>query len=238
VPFVENHNFFVEHWHRATLWNKMREFGRVFVAHGFLADPEDVFFMNRWDVEQALFDLTAGWATGTPARGAAYWPAEIRERKAILDALRRWPAPPALGTPPPAVTDPFIVMLWGVTRERIRNWLGRTHGEGDSTVVRGAGASAGVAEGAARVVETFETLASVLEGEILVCPIAAPSWAPVFTRVKAAVSDIGGIMSHAAVVAREYGVPAVVGTGFGTRVIKTGQRVRVNGDEGTVTILS
>jgi pyruvate,water dikinase len=238
VPFVENHNFFVEHWHRATLWNKMREFGRVFVRHGFLADAEDVFFMNRWEVEQALFELTAGWATGMPARGPAFWPGEIRARKAILDVLRRWAAPPALGTPPPAVKDPFIVMLWGVTHERIQNWLGRTHDETASTVVRGAGASAGVVEGAARVVETFEALASVCDGEILVCPIAAPSWAPVFTRVRAAVSDIGGIMSHAAVVAREYGVPAVVGTGFGTRVIKTGQRLRVNGNDGTVTILS
>ena len=238
VPFVENHNFFVEHWHRATLWNKMREFGRVFAAHGFVEDPEDVFFMNRWDVEQALFDLTAGWATATPARGRVYWPAEIRARKAMLDVLRRWSAPPALGTPPPLVRDPFIVMLWGVTRERIENWLGRTHGEAASPVVRGAGASAGIAEGVARVVESFDGLASVRDGEILVCPIAAPSWAPVFTRVKAAVSDIGGIMSHAAVVAREYGVPAVVGTGFGTRVITTGQRVRVNGNDGTVTILS
>jgi pyruvate,water dikinase len=152
VPFVENHNFFIEHWHRATLWNKMREFGAVFVTHGFLEDPEDVFFMNRWEVEQALFDLTAGWATATPARGRFYWPGEIRARKAILDALRRWPAPPALGTPPATVRDPFIVMLWGVTRERIQNWLGRTHAEAGSAVVRGAGASAGIAEGVARVV--------------------------------------------------------------------------------------
>jgi phosphohistidine swiveling domain-containing protein len=216
----------------------MREFGRVLVAHEFLDDAEDVFFMNRWEVEQALFELTGGWATGTPARGRVYWPGEIRARKAMLDVLRRWPAPPALGTPPATVNDPFVVMLWGVTRARIDNWLGRTHGEGDASVVRGAGASAGVAEGVARVVETFEALAAVRPGEILVCPIAAPSWAPVFTRVKAAVSDIGGIMSHAAVVAREYGVPAVVGTGFGTRVIKTGQRVRVDGNDGTVTILS
>ena len=58
-----------------------------------------------------------------------------------------------------------------------------------------------------------------------------------FGRIAAAVSDIGGIMAHAAIVSREYGLPAVVGTGFGTRTIKTGQRIRVDGTSGGVTIL-
>jgi pyruvate,water dikinase len=80
-------------------------------------------------------------------------------------------------------------------------------------------------------------LDEVQAGEILVCPITAPSWAPVFARISAAVSDIGGIMSHAAIVSREYGLPAVVGTGFGTKRIQTGQLVRVDGDTGAVTIL-
>jgi pyruvate, water dikinase len=77
----------------------------------------------------------------------------------------------------------------------------------------------------------------VRSGEILVCPITAPSWAPVFSRIRGAVSDIGGIMSHAAIVSREYGLPAVVGTGFGTSTIRTGQRVRVDGGKGIVTLL-
>jgi len=76
------------------------------------------------------------------------------------------------------------------------------------------------------------------DGEILVCPVTAPSWAPVFSKIRAAVSDIGGTMSHAAIVAREYGMPAVVGTGQATRRIRTGQRLRVDGDQGIVTILS
>ncbi len=84
---------------------------------------------------------------------------------------------------------------------------------------------------------TVEELDELETGEILVCPITAPSWAPVFSRIKAAVSDVGGIMSHAAIVSREYGLPAVVGTGFGTKTIKTGQRLRVDGDNGMVEIL-
>jgi pyruvate,water dikinase len=80
-------------------------------------------------------------------------------------------------------------------------------------------------------------IGQVQDGEILVCAVTAPSWAPVFGKIKAAVSDIGGTMSHAAIVAREYGMPAVVGTGHATKRIKTGQLVRVDGDRGVVRIL-
>jgi pyruvate,water dikinase len=94
-----------------------------------------------------------------------------------------------------------------------------------------------VAEGPARVITAVDQLDQVRSGEILVCPITAPSWAPVFSRIEGAVSDIGGIMSHAAIVSREYGLPAVVGTGFGTKRIQTGQRVRVDGNTGVVSII-
>ncbi|MBC7335116.1 MAG: PEP-utilizing protein mobile subunit, partial [Clostridia bacterium] len=63
------------------------------------------------------------------------------------------------------------------------------------------------------------------------------AWAPIFTKVKAAVTDIGGLTSHAAIVSREYGLPAVTGTGIATAVIKTGDRIRVDGSTGVVTIL-
>jgi pyruvate,water dikinase len=90
----------------------------------------------------------------------------------------------------------------------------------------------------ARVIVAASQLGEVKEGEILVCPITAPSWGPVFGKIRGAVSDIGGIMSHAAIVSREYGMPAVVGTGRATKLIKTGDRVRVDGDSGVVTVLS
>jgi pyruvate,water dikinase len=80
-------------------------------------------------------------------------------------------------------------------------------------------------------------IGDIREGEILVCRVTAPSWGPLFGKIKAAVSDIGGTMSHAAIVAREYGMPAVVGTGTATRVIKSGQWIRVDGDRGVVTVL-
>jgi pyruvate,water dikinase len=88
-----------------------------------------------------------------------------------------------------------------------------------------------------QVVQQPSDLSTVEDGEILVAPITSPSWTPVFARIKGAVSDIGGIMCHAAIVSREYGLPAVVGTGTGTTSIRTGQMVRVDGDTGTVTLL-
>jgi pyruvate,water dikinase len=125
-------------------------------------------------------------------------------------------------------------MLWGVTTERVHEWARSQDGGLELT---GTAASPGVAEGPARVVKTVKEIADVRDGEILVCTITSPAWAPIFSKVRAVVTDIGGVMSHAAIVCREYGVPAVVGTGRATSQIRTGQRVRVDGTAGTVSIL-
>ena len=92
-------------------------------------------------------------------------------------------------------------------------------------------------EGVARVLTSAEQVAELQDGEILVAPVTAPSWAPVFRRFAGTVTDSGAMMSHAAIVCREYGLPAVTGTAFATKSITTGMRIRVDGDNGTVTIL-
>ena len=106
------------------------------------------------------------------------------------------------------------------------------------STVRGYAASPGVGRGRRPGAAQRQRHRQIREGEVLVCPVTAPSWGPVFGKIAAAVSDIGGTMSHAAIVAREYGMPAVVGTGMATTRIKTGDRVRVDGDRGVVTVLS
>jgi pyruvate,water dikinase len=233
--YIEDHNFYVEHWHHTLFWNRMREFGDRLHERGFLEDREDLFYLNRWEVAQALYEIVATWASGGPARGPKYWKREISERKRILDALRKWDPVPGLGPVPPEITEPFTVMLWGITTDRVNQWLG----DGAAgNQLQGVAGSPGVAEGLARVIVAASQLGEVKEGEILVCPITAPSWGPVFGKIRGAVSDIGGIMSHAAIVSREYGMPAVVGTGRATKLIKTGDRVRVDGDSGVVTLLS
>ena len=237
APYVEDHNFFVEHRHHTVWWNKIREFGDRLVEGGFLDDREDVFMLNRWEIGQALYDLVYGWSAGAPRPGESHWRHELAERRATLDALRAWTPPPALGPVPDEISEAFTVMLWGITTDRVRSWLSSGDGDGGDGVLSGVPAAPGVGEGVARVIRTSADLPQIQPGEVLVAPITAPAWGPVFTTIAAAVSDIGGVMSHAAIVSREYGLPAVVGTGDGTTRIRTGDRVRVDGDTGRVTIL-
>jgi pyruvate,water dikinase len=204
------------------------------VQEGFLTEPDDVFLLQRHEVPEAIFDLYHGWAVGIPSRGPAYWGKEIPRRKDIVDALRQWSPPPALGVPPEVITEPFTIMLWGITSDSVKQWLG---GAGIDGGLSGFAASPGVAEGPARVVLSADGIADLRDGEILVAPLTAPSWAPIFGKIAATVTDVGGIMSHAAIVCREYGLPAVTGTAFGTKTIKTGQRLRVDGNTGQVTVL-
>ncbi|MBI2840025.1 MAG: PEP-utilizing protein mobile subunit [Acidobacteria bacterium] len=236
-PYIENHNFYVEHWHHSVFWNKMRDFGRLLAAGGFLKDTDDLFFLNRVEVGEALYDLILSWAAGSPARGPEYWPTKVEQRKAIFEALRRSPPPMALGQPPEVITDPVSIMLWGITTETVRGWLSPSRKGLGSTSLTGSPGSPGVVEGPARVLMSADQLVDALPGEILVCPITAPSWTPAFATVSAVVTDIGGIMSHAAIVCREYGLPAVVGTGRATTTFSTGQWLRVDGNRGTVAVV-
>jgi pyruvate,water dikinase len=235
-PHVESHGFYVDHWYHTLFWNKVREFGALLARHGYLADSEDVFFLRRDEVRSALEELRLDWSTGAgEPRGPRHWPPVVEQRKRIYEAMQRWRPPPALGPAPDEITDPTTIMLLGITTERVREWLGV--GGGDADVLRGLAGSPGVAEGRARVLLTPDRLGELEDGEILVAPFTSPSWGPVFGKIAAAVLDAGGIMSHAAIVAREYGLPAVVGTGSATRRIKTGDRVHVDADNGVVTIL-
>jgi pyruvate,water dikinase len=234
-PYVEDHKFYCEHWFTTQFFAKIREFGELLAAHGVLAEAEDVFQLHHTEVDQALADVMLAWAAGGKPLGAAHFGPIIAERKRMLEVLKDWSPPPAIGPVPEALNDPAVRMLWGVTAETLATWAATAAGEG--TEIHGYAASPGVVEGVARVLRSVNDIGQIRDGEILVCPVTAPSWAPVFGKIKAAVSDIGGTMSHAAIVAREYGMPAVVGTGHATKRIETGQRVRVDGDRGIVTII-
>ncbi|MFD4637115.1 PEP-utilizing enzyme [Lentzea sp. NPDC058436] len=233
-PYVENHNFYVEHWYMTEFWRKMRELGALFVRFGFLDEVDDLFFLRRAEISDAVVDLQMAWGSGGEAIGPSYWPPVVARRREMFAALRAESPPPALGPAPTAIVEPMTIMLWGITDEQVLRWLNAVEG---STTLEGFAGSPGVAEGPARVVLTPDGLDALQEGEILVAPITSPSWTPVFARIKATVSDIGGIMCHAAIVSREYGLPAVVGTGNATSTIRTGQLVRVDGNTGTVTLL-
>ncbi len=234
-PFVEDHKFYCEHWFTTQFFAKIREFGDLLVRQGVLAETEDIFQLHHTEIDQALTDVMLAWSAGSQPLGARHFGPIIAERKRMLEVLKGWSPPPAVGPVPEALNDPAVRMLWGVTAETLATWAAAESDDGQE--IHGYAASSGVVEGVARVLHSVNEIGQVQDGEILVCAVTAPSWAPVFGKIKAAVSDIGGAMSHAAIVAREYGMPAVVGTGHATKRIKTGQLVRVDGDRGIVRIL-
>jgi pyruvate, water dikinase len=238
--YAEDHLFWVEHWFHTIWFDKIRAFGRLLVNNGILNEIDDIFMFNRYEIPEILTEVATGWALGVniPLR-SDYYKEKVDKRRKILQAASEWFPTPALGVPPEEVAEPFTIMLWGVTTDRVKEWL---EGVGEGKVegvkeIKGFASSAGVAEGKARVLKRLKEIVDIQPGDILVCPTTNPSWAPVFTNIKAAVTDIGGLTSHAAIVCREYGIPSVTGTGISTSVIKTGDVLKVDGDTGVVTIV-
>ncbi len=237
--YAEDHLFWVEHWLHTIWFSKIREFGNAMTKYGILKKPDDIYLFNRFEVPMLLEDLATGWALGigAPTRGK-YWMEKAEKRRNILAAAQKWNCVPALGVPPEEVSEPFTIMLWGVTGDKVTEWLkGGDVDAKDISELKGFASSAGTAEGPARVLKLLEDVVKLQPGEIMVAPCTNPSWAPVFTKIKAAVTDIGGLTSHAAIVSREYGLPSVTGTGLATSVIKTGDIIKVDGSAGTVTIV-
>src|SRR6266540_2630975 len=138
-PYVENHNFYVEHWSHSVLWRKLRQLGGTLVKEGFFTQEDDVFLLKRDELPEALWDMYSAWAVGVQPRGPKYWPRELDRRRRILAALRAWSPPPALGRPPEVVTEPFTIMLWGITGDSVKQWLGSS--EGGDGGLRGFAAS-------------------------------------------------------------------------------------------------
>ncbi|WP_428408965.1 PEP-utilizing enzyme [Hyphococcus sp.] len=235
-PYVEGHKFYCEHWYTNLFFNKIREFGDLLVEHGLLDEQEDVFHLTRYELEQGIVDVMTSWSNGSATRGGKRFRKMVAERRKAIKIWAEVNMPPALGPVPDIIDDPAIVMLWGITRENLDIWLSGP-ADADGKEIRGFAASSGVVEGTARVIKSVQEINRLQEGDILVCQVTNPTWAPVFQKISAAVSDIGGSMSHAAIVAREYGLPAVVGTGQATARIQDGQRIRVDGARGVVTLL-
>lgn len=238
-PYVENHLFYVEHWFHSVFWNKIRDVAAILQEYGFIEDIEDVWYLKRAEIKEALWDVVTAWATGVKPRGPKVWPPEIAWRKEVMDKFRQWSPPAAVGTAPEVIQEPFTVVLWGITNESLTAWAEVDAVDDLDSVsqLTGFAGSPGVVEGKARVCRTVAEIGQLEEGEILVAPTTSPSWAPAFQKIQAAVTDVGGVMCHAAIVCREYGMPAVVGTGHGTSIIKTGMTIKVDGGTGKVTIV-
>ncbi|MFJ6377098.1 PEP/pyruvate-binding domain-containing protein [Pseudarthrobacter oxydans] len=201
------------------------ELGRRLVASGVIAEPADVFWLRFQEVRTAVeFGLAAPGAhaaiTGAdrPVRAAA-----VEERRMLWRGQARAAAPQMLPERP-WMEKAFGSMMPAASQ--------RQHGD----VIKGVGASSGRVTAPARVLSGPREFGRMEPGDVLVARITTPAWTPLFAMASAIVTDVGGPLSHSSIVAREYGIPAVLGTGAATQRLATGQQVTVDGDAGTVTI--
>ncbi|WP_396932120.1 PEP-utilizing enzyme [Mycolicibacterium sp.] len=166
----------------------------------------------------------------------------IRERRQYYDYWRdRRPLmPKVLGTVPESVSDPVMIEVFGIDHNflaavRTADTFVDGHYQ-PVTTMRGMAVSPGTARGIARVFSDPRELHLLQPGEVLVCESITPSWSPAFSKIAGCVCDSGGMLSHAAITSREYGIPAVTGIGTSTNVIHGGDEVEVNGSTGWVTV--
>jgi phosphohistidine swiveling domain-containing protein len=190
-----------------------RRLGRHLARTRILDQPDDVFFATRDEIQAALAGRVSGPIPG------------IAERREIWQRQRQLRAPLTLGRP--------VRLIGDVIDHAVREARG-TADVADGAIV-GHPASAGRATGPVRVVHGPEDFAGFADGDVLVAKATAPAWTPLFVRAAAVVTDGGTLAAHASLVAREYGIPAVVGTGDATHRLHTGQIVSVDGTTGTVT---
>jgi pyruvate,water dikinase len=192
-------------------WAVLR-IGEALASRGVISEPDDVFFLTR---DEALSALGEG---GGPAPSV-----DTAARRSTRAQQARLVAPLHVGRLNPLLRR-LIDGMSGV--------LGADPTE--TAIVSGTPASAGRATGAVRVIRGPEQFDELEPGEILVASLTAPAWTPLFTRAAAVVTDIGSPAAHASIIAREYGIPAVVGCGDATARLKTGMQVTVDGGTGNV----
>lgn len=218
APLTPNHHFYIDQGTNARMRLVLMAVGRKLVERGDLPSPDDVLYLVYDELRTVVSDPLAMDARGVSAK-----------RRRIRDEQFGLKPPNFLGTVTEwsAYQEPWKVTNWGwklEKREKVQN------------VIPGVAASPGIAEGVARVVLTPEDFNQIESGDIVVCEMTNPAWMTVFPKMKALVTDAGGIGSHSAVASREFGIPAVVGTVIATREIKSGQRVKVDGNGGTVEL--
>ncbi len=220
APLTPDHHFYIDQGANAHVRLVLMAIGRKLVADGRLDEPDDVMFL-RYNELRALL----GSAASLDARGLV---AARRTERQAAEAVhpRDW-----VGTVTPSqLAFPYLVN-WGYPERFYQQQ------SADDSRITGIGASPGTIEGVARVVRTVEEFDEVREGDILVCQMTNPAWVVLFTKIAGLVTDTGGLTSHPAVLSREFGIPAVIGTSIATQRIATGDRLRLDGSAGLVEIL-
>jgi len=215
LPVTEDHNFYIDQVGSTVLRLPILELGRRLVRAGAAEQEDDVFLLFLSEIRDGL--------KGKDQRSP------IAQRRAEMDRWGKVVPPPALGEPPEPTGDPFeeaMIKMFGLPPEPSR----------DPDLITGIGASPGIVQGRAKVVRRLDEASKLQPGDIMVCEMTMPPWTPLFATVSGLVADTGGVLSHCAIVAREYHLPCVVGTAVGTNVITDGMLLTVDGSKGIVRI--
>ena len=212
----ENHNYWIDTQVVYEVRRVVLEVGRRLARNGGVVAADDVFHLRLEELGDLSADLRA----------------VVAERKQELERFSTVASPPVLGTLPPGPPpdDP-------ISRAVTKMFGGQPPESASPDVFHGMAGSPGVARGRARIIRSLAEGEAFQHGEVLVAPTTAPPWTPLFARAAAIVTDAGGILSHCAVVAREYSIPAVVGTKRATAMLRDGQLIEVDGTSGTVRIV-
>jgi phosphohistidine swiveling domain-containing protein len=220
APLTPDHHFYIDQGANAHMRLVLLLVGRKLVALGRLDQPDDVLFL-RYNELRALI----GSADAVPARDL------VATRRAEREAAGKLHPRDWVGTVTPSqLAFPYLVN-WGYP-DRFHQQQSE-----DERVITGIAASPGQVEGVARVVRTVDEFDDVRDGDILVCQMTNPAWVVLFTKIAGLVTDTGGTTSHPAVLSREFGIPAVVGTSVATQRIMTGDQLRVDGSTGRVEVV-
>jgi pyruvate,water dikinase len=221
APLTPDHHFYIDQGANAHVRLVLISIGKKLVAQGVLDSPDDVIFFRYNELRVFIGDPSA-------MDGRAL----VAQRKAEREKAYSFRPPDWIGTCTKSQMDFPYLNLWGFPEKFYRQ---------PATVagqLSGLGGSPGVVEGTARVVLHEEQFDQVRAGDVLVCQMTNPAWVVLFTKIVGLVTDAGGTVSHPAVLSREFGIPAVVGSSVATKEIKSGDRIRVNGTTGLVEILA
>lgn len=220
APYRESVMFYM-----GAAWPTLRklaaELGRRLAAAGVIANADDIYYLNSGEISAALEARQNSGSLPSFAQTA-------KERRALREARKRL-------TPPAKVPErgeirfgPIKFSMFDPTPSGAVN---------TGAMLTGYAVSTGRVTGAASVIRSIEDFSRMQPGTILVCTTTTPAWTPLFSQAVGLVTDVGGALAHGSIVAREYGIPAVMGTGVATERIKSGMLLAVDGDAGTVTLL-
>jgi pyruvate,water dikinase len=221
APLTPDHHFYIDQGANAHVRLVLVALGRRLAAAGVLDDAEDVMFLRYNELRALIGDHEAFDAGSLVAR-----------RKEERERAYEFRPPAWIGTATQSQLDFPYLVNWGFP-EKFNRKPGEIAGQ-----VKGIGGSPGVVEGIARVVLREDQFDDVRAGDILVCHMTNPAWVVLFTKIAGLVTNAGGLTGHPAVLSREFGIPAVVGTQDATSLINNGDRLRVDGSTGTVEILA